>query len=98
MADVVATCEKCGAFVQAAHVYANGLVGFDPEPTAKHWAASPVCRGSYGLVSVDSLKVAQDSARAGISGPGGESKASLLDRLAAAFHRWRLGKPAPRRG
>lgn len=63
MADVMAVCERCGAFVQAAHVNASGLVSMDPVPTEEHWQASPTCRGAYGLMNVQHLAVAREMAQ-----------------------------------
>jgi hypothetical protein len=93
VADVIASCEKCGAFVQAAHVTHGGLVAMDPAPTEKHWEASPGCRGSYGLVSLDAFQCAAEMAKSVITSRK-EAKRSLLQRfrawLTGPIHRWQM--------
>jgi hypothetical protein len=93
MADVIASCEKCGAFVQAAHVTPGGLVAMDPTPTAMHWESSPDCRGSYGLVSVEAFQQAAAMAKSVITARK-EAKRPLLQRfwlwLTGPVHRWQM--------
>ena len=100
MADVVAVCEKCGAFVQAAHVDADGLAAMNPGPTVEHWKASPACAGSYGLMSVQQVATAREVAREALKRPRQPLPWYVRLRwwFVAGFHAWRLGRSAARRG
>jgi hypothetical protein len=96
MAEVMASCEKCGAFLPAcAHVMANGLVSLNPDPQLKHWEESQGCRGHYGMMHVSHLQQAADMAKSVITARK-EAKKSAWRRLRewflGPFYRWQMGR------